>query len=92
MVSPTREERQSSTGGAEPALLGDIENDPVRVLELALEILLLGIIAQVEEEGAARCFDALLRGCEIIDLEAEMMGADEALGGRPVPSRACRSN
>src|SRR3974390_1067197 len=71
---------EASPGRAEPALFGDVEDDPVRILELALEILLLRIISEVEEEGAAGCFDALLGGGEIVDLEAEMMGADEALG------------
>src|SRR5438874_11532464 len=42
----------------EPALLGDIEDDPVGVLELQLEIGLFLRFAQGEEKLAARGFDA----------------------------------
>jgi len=59
--------------------VGDVEDNPVRILELALEILLLRIIAEIEEEGAAGRFDPFLGGGEIVDLEAEMMSADEVL-------------
>src|SRR5262249_13866649 len=51
----------------------------VRVLELALEVDLVLALAEVEEEGAARALDALLRLGEVVDLEAEMVRADETL-------------
>src|SRR5262249_59585321 len=62
----------------EPALLGNIEDDPVGILELALEVHLVLAFAEVEEERAARALDALLRLGEVVHLEAEMVGADEA--------------
>src|SRR5262249_37228473 len=49
---------------------------PVRVLELALEIA-VALIAEVEEKLASVGLDTLFRFGEIIDLKAEMMGADE---------------
>src|SRR5262245_34383731 len=64
----------------EPALLRDVEDDPVGILELALEVHLVLAFAEIEEEGAAGAFDALLRLGEVVDLEAEMVRADEALG------------
>src|SRR3974377_2117911 len=79
-LAERRRSDRSLSRRAEPAFFGDVEDDPARVLELALEILLPRIIPEVEEEAAAACFDALLGGGEIVDLEAEMMGADEALG------------
>src|SRR5581483_645584 len=48
-------------------------------LEFPLEVLLLGIAAQVEEELAARRLDSLLRLRKIIHLKPEVVGADEAL-------------
>src|SRR5712691_11776152 len=62
--------------GPRPAALRSVEDDPVRVLELALEIS-LPLVAEVEEELAAGALDALLRLGEVVDLEAEMVGADE---------------
>src|SRR5207244_10788223 len=49
---------------------------PVRVLELALEIA-VALVAEIEEKLAAIGFDALLRLGEVVDLEAEMMRADD---------------
>src|SRR5256885_2810550 len=66
--------------GAEPAFLRDVEDHAVRILELALEVLFLLVVAQVEEELAAGRLDLLLRRRDVVDLEAEMMGADEVLG------------
>src|ERR1700683_2346331 len=62
-----------------PAVLGNIEDDAVRVLELALEIAVT-FIAEIEEEFAAVGLDALLSFGQVVDLEAEMMCADKALG------------
>src|SRR5689334_6468354 len=76
----------SKLPGPLPALLRDVEDDAVGVLELALEVLLLGVVAEVEEELAAERLDLLLRLGEIIDLEAEMVCADVAL--RIVQARA----
>src|SRR5262245_64054298 len=62
--------------GPLPTVFRNIEDHPVRVLELALEIA-VALVAEVEEKLAAIGLDALLRFGEIVDLEAEMMGADE---------------
>src|ERR1700730_12056708 len=62
-----------------PAVLGNIENDAVGVLELALEIAVT-FVAEVEEEFAAGRLDFLLCLDEIADLEAEMVGADKSFG------------
>src|ERR1041385_4748126 len=70
----------SKLPGPLPALLRDVEDDAVGVLELALEVLLLGVVAEVEEELAAERFDSLLRLGEVVHLEAEVVGADEVLG------------
>src|ERR1700730_6673053 len=67
------------TIGALPAVLGNIEDDAVGVLELALEIAVT-LVAEVEEEFAAGRLDFLLRLDEIVDLEAEMVRAEKALG------------
>jgi hypothetical protein len=63
--------------GTDPAVLGNVEDDAVRVLELALEIP-FALVAEVEEELPAGVLDAPLGLGEIVDLEAEMVGADEA--------------
>ena len=57
-------------------MTGNVEDDAVRILELALEIS-LSLVAEVEEELAAGLLDAPLRLDEIVDLEAEMIGADD---------------
>src|SRR5918911_1492137 len=62
-----------------PALPRDVEDDAVGILELALEIFLLRIVAEVEEKLAAGGLDRFLRFGEIVDLEAEVVGADEVL-------------
>src|SRR5580700_9531951 len=67
------------TIGALPAVLGNIENDAVGVLKLALEIAMT-FVAEIEEEFAAGGFDFLLGFDEVVDLEAEMVSADETLG------------
>ena len=60
------------------AALRDVEDDAVRILELPLEIAVT-LVAKIEEEFAAGSLDALLRLGHVVDLEAEMMGADMAL-------------
>src|SRR3984957_10256626 len=67
------------TIGALPAVLGNIEDDAVGVLELAFEIAMT-FVAEIEEEFAAGRFDFLLGLDEIVDLEAEMVSADEGFG------------
>src|SRR5580698_3354944 len=62
-----------------PAVLGNIENDAVGILELALEIAVT-LIAEIEKEFAAGRLDALLGLDEIVDLEAEMVRADKTFG------------
>src|ERR1700679_3996673 len=64
--------------GALPAALRNIEDDAVRILEFALEIA-VAFVAEVEEEFTAVLFDALLRFGKVVDLETEMMRADNAL-------------
>jgi hypothetical protein len=63
---------------ADPPLLGNIENDAVRILELPLEVLLFGIVAEIEKELSAGRLDPFLRLLQIVNLEAEVMGADES--------------
>src|SRR2546423_1879485 len=72
--------------GSLPALLRDVEDHAVGILELALEVLLLGVAAEVEEELAAHGLDLLLRLGEVVDLEAEVVRADVVL--RVVETRA----
>src|SRR5580693_7885087 len=67
------------TIGALPAVLGNIENDAVGVLELALEIAMT-FVAEIEEEFAAGRLNFLLSFDEVVDLEAEMVRADKTLG------------
>src|SRR3984957_192855 len=62
-----------------PAVLGNIEDDAVGVLELALEIAVT-FVAEIEEKLAAVGLDALLGLDEIVDLEAEMVRADKTFG------------
>jgi hypothetical protein len=64
--------------GADPAVLGNVEHDPIGVLELALEVA-VPLVAEVEEELAAGRLDAPLRLGEVVDLKAEMVGADRVL-------------
>src|SRR6185312_6717033 len=61
-----------------PAFLRDVEDDAVGILELALEVLFLSVIAEVEEELAAARLDLLLRLGQVVDLEAEVVRADVA--------------
>src|SRR5690349_4603351 len=58
-----------------PAVLGNIENHAIRILELAFEIA-VALLAEIKEELAAIGFDAFLRFGEIVDLKAEMVRAD----------------
>src|SRR5262245_25678659 len=67
--------RTASAGRAQPALLRNIEDDSIGILELALEVLFFLIVAEIEEERAAGAFDALLRFGNVVDLETEMMRA-----------------
>jgi hypothetical protein len=59
-----------------PAFPVDVEDDAVRVLELALEIVVVRI-AEIEEELSARGLDLLLLLFDVVALEAEMVDADE---------------
>src|ERR1700730_3479738 len=65
--------------GSLPAVLGNIENDAVRILELAFKVAVT-FVAKIEEEFSAMRLDALLGLGQIVDLEAEMVRADEAAG------------
>src|SRR6185503_19145951 len=65
--------------GELPALPVDVEDDAVRVLELALEAVVLGL-AQIEEELAAGLLDLLLLRRQVVALEAEVVDAGPALG------------
>src|SRR5579859_637769 len=71
---------------SQPALLGNIEDHAVGVLVLDLEVRFFLRFAEGEEELAAGRLDALLRRLDVIDLEAEVMCADEI--GRVLDSRA----
>src|SRR5262245_64872173 len=53
------------------------DSHPVRLRELALEVA-VARVAKIEEKFAAMRLDALFRFGEVVDLEAEMMRADEA--------------
>src|SRR5215472_10632413 len=58
-----------------PAVLGDVEDHPVGILELALKIA-VALFAKIEKELAAIGLDAFLRFSDILDLKAEMVRAD----------------
>src|SRR4051812_12786543 len=60
--------------GELPALPVDVEDDAVRVLELALEAVVIGI-AEIEEELAAGLLDLLLLRRHVVALEAEVVDA-----------------
>src|SRR5262249_18831952 len=60
-----------------PAVLGNVEDHAIGILELALEIA-VPLLTKVEEEFAAIGFDPPLRFGEILDLKAEMVRADIA--------------
>src|SRR5712691_528282 len=68
-----------SAAGSDPAILGNIEDYSVRILEFALEVA-VAFVTQIEEELAARRLDALLRVGQIVDLEAKVICPD-GLGG-----------
>src|SRR6202008_4377207 len=65
--------------GELPALPVDVEDDAVRVLELALKAVVLRHAEIVEELGAGR-LDLLLLGGQVVALEAEVVDAGPALG------------
>src|SRR5215204_839874 len=65
--------------GELPAFPVDVEDDPVRILELALKAFVLGI-AEIEEERAAGLLDLLLLRGQVVALEAEVMDAGPARG------------
>src|SRR5580692_11666524 len=67
------------TIGALPAVLGNVEDDAVGVLELALEIAVT-FVAEIEEEFAAGRLDFLLGLDQIVDLETEVVRADKSFG------------
>src|SRR5262249_62391865 len=72
----------ASTGSAPraaPALARDVDDNAVRILELALEVFLVRVVAKVHEKLTAGSLDALLRLGDIVDDEAEMVCADEVL-------------
>src|SRR5690242_1263312 len=58
--------------GADPAILGNIEDDAFWVLELALKIA-FPLVAQVEEELAAIGLDHRLGLLHVVDLNAKMV-------------------
>src|SRR4051812_31320699 len=62
----------------EPTLLGNVEDDAVGVLELALEVDVVLRLTQIEEERAACCFDFLLHAGQILNDEPEVMGTHES--------------
>ena len=62
--------------GELPALPVDVEDDAVRILELALEAVVLGV-AEIVEELAAGLLDLLLLRRQVVALEAEVVDADE---------------
>src|SRR5262245_24871512 len=64
----------------QPAALRNIENDPFRILELALEIDLVLALPEIEEEGAAGVLDALLGVRNVVHHKAEVVRAGKALG------------
>jgi hypothetical protein len=55
------------------------KNDAVRILELAFKVAVT-FVAKIEEEFSAMRLDALLGLGQIVDLEAEMVRADEPAG------------
>src|SRR5262249_58126163 len=61
-----------------PADVVDVEDDAVGILELALEAL-VAFLAKVEEKFAPGRLDRRLPVLEIVDLEPEVMDADERL-------------
>src|SRR5690348_16526172 len=73
-----------------PAVFGNIEDHSVGIFELALEIA-VALLAKIEEELAAVGFDALLRFGKILDLKAEMVGADMRAGVFQIGSLAAGS-
>src|SRR5438876_10612487 len=62
----------------DPAGIVDVEDDPVRVLELSLEPF-LPFLAEIEEKLSARRFDCRLLCLEIVGLKAKMVQADERI-------------
>src|SRR5262249_9943586 len=62
-----------------PTLAGHIDDDAVRILELALEVLFLGIGAEVHEECAACRLHLLLSFGNVVNDEAEVVRSDEIL-------------
>ena len=60
-----------------PAVLGNIKDDAVGVLELAFKIA-LPFVSEIKEKTPAVRLDALLSFDKIVDLKAEMVSADEA--------------
>src|SRR5580692_10896615 len=67
------------TIGTLPAVLGNIEDDAIGILELAFEIAVT-LVAEIEEELAAGRLDFLLGLDQIVNLEAEMVRADKSFG------------
>jgi hypothetical protein len=72
----TSSDRLRITVGAYPAMLRDVEDGAIRVLE-PFEIA-LSHVAEIDEEHSARRFDATLGFREIIDLSIEMVRSNEA--------------
>ena len=60
-----------------PAVLGNIEDHAVWILELAFKVA-VAFVAEIEEEFAAVGFDAPLGFGKIIDLKPEVVRADKA--------------
>src|SRR5262245_65178236 len=79
VASPGDEGRSSLLAGCHhPAGIIDVEDDAVGILELALEAL-VPFLAEIEEELAPGRLDGGLLLLQVVDLETEMMDADEAL-------------
>ena len=65
--------------GQSPAFVVDVEDDAVRIAELALEVVIVRI-AKIEKELSARALDPLLLVLDVVALEAEVVDADVAVG------------
>src|SRR5436190_15944339 len=63
---------------SDPAFLREIEDHAVGILVLHFEVRIFLALAEGEEELAASGLDPFLRLLQIVDLEAEMVRADEA--------------
>src|SRR5690349_9197410 len=65
--------------GQRPAFVVDVEDDSVRIAELALEVVVVRI-AEIEKELSAGALDPLLLLLDVVALEAEVVDADVSVG------------